>query len=689
MKTFKDLINEVQEPLSQGEKNFKKLHIPVNHKDLVPGVTDQDHVFNGTPQRKDPKTASYEEDASEKAYDKTLKIKDSEEKKKGTQTDLNMEEEASLDEKTLTPAEMRKREEIVKSLKRKGMEKSKAYAIATATAKRVAEENLDELSKQTLGSYINKAASSAAKSSYKIMKDKPENAAKHGMDSYKRLEGIKKATAKMAEEAEQIDELSSKTMMNYGIKATAEIGKGNLSTDKESKRMAGTKMADEKMRKKEGKSSMAKIAAEEVEHDNEEDRDDHFEKQSKKMQDAINLHLRRGKSYDEAVKAAKKHVKEELELDEARRGRPRKDGSKPAGDEEGGREHIIVQLRKVVNLRGQKHVEFNDNSKHEVGVEHAKKALATHDSMKRAEDKHNYASQLAKSHSAFKDAVSGKIHKPEKKGISLAKLREAANIATLRADRGPMTTAAVRQPDGTLDVVSRKPSRKEIQVGESEDLNKANVDKAVKHDCAKHVVHETWGKGETVEGMHTIVETAEGEGYVTHYDVMFKHGIERDVPVEDLQIVTMVEHWHKDYKPKSKMKEGKEHTVPKTAREKELAAKGHPKDKITHKDVLIARGVVKETSANMQTDSLNKLKKDPSAGENIKSNLPPTQGNKAVGGEGDPSRVGGKYSVEESVESLNKLYDSLSEDNKAIFDALIETESGAMKLLTFAREQGF
>ena len=146
------------------------------------------------------------------------------------------------------------------------MEKSKAYAIATATAKRVAEENLDELSKQTLGSYINKAASSAAKSSYKIMKDKPENAAKHGMDSFKRLEGIKKATAKMAEEAEQIDELSSKTVMNYGIKATAEIGKGNLSTDKESKRMAGTKMADEKMRKKEGKSSSAKIAAEEVEH---------------------------------------------------------------------------------------------------------------------------------------------------------------------------------------------------------------------------------------------------------------------------------------------------------------------------------------------------------------------------------------------------------------------------------------
>lgn len=46
------------------------------------------------------------------------------------------------------------------------------------------------------------------------------------------------------------------------------------------------------------------------------DKDKHFESQSQKMQDAINLHLRKGKDYAGAVKAAKVHVKEEL--DEAR-----------------------------------------------------------------------------------------------------------------------------------------------------------------------------------------------------------------------------------------------------------------------------------------------------------------------------------------------------------------------------------
>ena len=47
----------------------------------------------------------------------------------------------SIDEKTLTPAEMKKREEVVKAIKRGNpkMDKSMAYAIATKTAKRVAE----------------------------------------------------------------------------------------------------------------------------------------------------------------------------------------------------------------------------------------------------------------------------------------------------------------------------------------------------------------------------------------------------------------------------------------------------------------------------------------------------------------------------------------------------------------------
>ncbi len=52
------------------------------------------------------------------------------------------------------------------------------------------------------------------------------------------------------------------------------------------------------------------LRKEEAELEEETD-DEHYAKQSPKMQDAINLHLRKGKSYKDAVTAAKVHVKEE------------------------------------------------------------------------------------------------------------------------------------------------------------------------------------------------------------------------------------------------------------------------------------------------------------------------------------------------------------------------------------------
>jgi hypothetical protein len=59
------------------------------------------------------------------------------------------------------------------------------------------------------------------------------------------------------------------------------------------------------------KSEPMKNASKEIKED-----DAHFAQQSKKMQDAINMHLRKGKSYADAAKAAKVHVKEEADLEE-------------------------------------------------------------------------------------------------------------------------------------------------------------------------------------------------------------------------------------------------------------------------------------------------------------------------------------------------------------------------------------
>ena len=72
------------------------------------------------------------------------------------------------------------------------------------------------------------------------------------------------------------------------------------------------------------------------------------------------------------------------------------------------------------------------------------------------------------------------------------------------------------------------------------------------HDCAAHVVHETYGHGICLEGQHTLVENAEGNHVVTHYDVFFKEGSKtvEDIPVEELKIITESSHNH----PKNKKK---------------------------------------------------------------------------------------------------------------------------------------
>ena len=65
------------------------------------------------------------------------------------------------------------------------------------------------------------------------------------------------------------------------------------------------------------------------------------------------------------------------------------------------------------------------------------------------------------------------------------------------------------------------------------------------HDCAAHVVHETYGYGVCIAGEHTLVENAEGKHEVTHYDVFFKEGgVKKNIPVNELEVKSLEEHSH-------------------------------------------------------------------------------------------------------------------------------------------------
>ena len=59
------------------------------------------------------------------------------------------------------------------------------------------------------------------------------------------------------------------------------------------------------------------------------------------------------------------------------------------------------------------------------------------------------------------------------------------------------------------------------------------------HNCAKKVCHEQYGEGETIFGQHAVPDE---NGFVSHYDVQFEHGIVENVSVEDMDILTMEAH---------------------------------------------------------------------------------------------------------------------------------------------------
>ena len=123
-----------------------------------------------------------------------------------------------------------------------------------------------------------------------------------------------------------------------------------------------------------------------------------------------------------------------------------------------------------------------------------------------------------------------------------------------------------------LPLGDKKKDKKDMK--ESEDLNTDNAAKATMHDCAKHVRHEEFGLGQCISTMHTLEEDEDGNGFVTHYDVMFKGEdgpfIKEDISVEELEIISEMHHGH----PKGKKKKSANEEV-----EAIDEKKGHKKDK--------------------------------------------------------------------------------------------------------------
>ena len=77
-------------------------------------------------------------------------------------------------------------------------------------------------------------------------------------------------------------------------------------------------------------------------------------------------------------------------------------------------------------------------------------------------------------------------------------------------------------------------------MGSKDKAIKKAMGKKVKHDCSSKVKHEEYGIGDCIKEMHTL----DSAGNITHYDVMFEHGIEKNVFVGDLSVLVSEMHEH-------------------------------------------------------------------------------------------------------------------------------------------------
>ncbi len=293
-------------------------------------------------------------------------------------------------------------------------------------------EQVDELKKSTLASYVKKAAFHGALNSahhaYAASAGDIKNQEYHGRKSIKRQKGIATAADKLArEEVEQVDEMQQgKEYTQKQLQDKIKSGNWEASYDiKPGKNV--------EMRHRSGKkvTVMVKNVQEEAEQVDERS---HFNKQLKnRVMRQIGSHAFIEKGTDEGspLKTGRKVAKttpskkvaqmyrklpnpvkttEELEqIEEGRRGRPPKDPEARAKfyaatttDEPD--QHIMMRVKAAADSEKPVHITFKDGAKHPVEPAHAKKVLKKYMGMKPLQ-KRDFQKKIETSHSHFMSEV--------------------------------------------------------------------------------------------------------------------------------------------------------------------------------------------------------------------------------------------------------------------------------------------
>jgi len=137
------------------------------------------------------------------------------------------------------------------------------------------------------------------------------------------------------------------------------------------------------------------------------------------------------------------------------------------------------------------------------------------------------------------EAKTDAYHKEMLKALGKSKLPKEHQYTSAVVSNGDFVVY-----DGGKRIVGRL-KKGEHSIKEGVEDNPANT----QHLCAKNVVHENWGEGVCIPTMHADPDE---DGNIEWYDVMFDHGIEEQVSIEELKVTKAESHIHSSYKKKIK-----------------------------------------------------------------------------------------------------------------------------------------
>ena len=280
-------------------------------------------------------------------------------------------------------------------------------------------EQVDELSRATLGSYINKASHDvAAKSTTAGGYD--EKSRQHRADVKIPASNAKKGDA-TGDARRELDNLLHRHHARAAEKVAAGVSQQSL------KRQKGIAMA------------VNKLTKEEVENELNDDELDILDLIAFELEDLdkVELDEARGRPSLPRDKSGK-IIRDPAAIAAHRTSQSTSNDESP---------HIVDQLRKVITTNGKQHVTFKSGETHPISVNHAKAALIKHRDAGKPVDKAKVAGHMWASHDSFKSALAGE--KAPESAIKRASGRGSVSLPPLKS------STKSHEPAMTPDTIKR------------------------------------------------------------------------------------------------------------------------------------------------------------------------------------------------------------------------------------------